>query len=113
MKIDDGKIVVISQPTHVTISWYVGSGFVERATVSADLVDQWWINRVLVQPESNRGLGIGSHLLKMLKEEVKKQGGTKIVVAPGGYDQNKDRQVRFYKKHNFIEYEQGSYICFL
>ena len=42
-------------------------------------------------------------LLKQLIKEVLLYGETNIIVAPGGYSENKDKQFNFYKKNNFVE----------
>jgi GNAT superfamily N-acetyltransferase len=60
----------------------------------------WWISRVLVQPHA-RGKGLGSRLLARLVLAIKEAGGSAVVVAPGGYNANYNRQVRFYEVNGF------------
>lgn len=83
------------------------------AVASADLYNQqgvWWISRVKV-PDKLQGVGVGSRLLKRLIEEVQKQGAKAIVVAPGGYNSDPDRQVQFYVRNGFkpSEADEGLY----
>lgn len=73
-----------------------------RATASADnMGSYWWVGRVLVEPVDRRSGGHGSRLLQMLIQEVVKQGGTEIHVAPGGYNADPKKQFAFYCRHGF------------
>jgi GNAT superfamily N-acetyltransferase len=63
----------------------------------------WYINRVLVKPPELRGKGIGGQLLERLKQELKEKAkATLIVVDPGGYGMDVEKQRRFYLKHGFV-----------
>jgi len=62
----------------------------------------WWISRVLVQP-ALRGKGLGTRLLRRLIKEIQKQGAEAIIVAPGGYNANHNKQINFYVKNGFRE----------
>lgn len=72
-----------------------GNGVVEAHNSEGS---DWFITRALVKPEDCRKMGIGSHMLKLLFDEVKKKHGTRILVTPGGYDNNRKEQFNFYKK---------------
>jgi GNAT superfamily N-acetyltransferase len=73
-----------------------------QATAEASLVGtEWWVNRVLVQPESARCKGIGGRLLEALKQAVAEVGGTHLLVTPGGYSNEWERQFKFYRAHGF------------
>jgi GNAT superfamily N-acetyltransferase len=73
----------------------------------------WYVNRVLVQPESNRSKGIGSRMLQELLAQAKaldvgmERATTKVRVTPGGYNEDHERQKRFYAKNGFIDVENG------
>lgn len=96
---------------HVSIVWQ-GESIADKGTVSADLVvSEWWLNRAIVQPESNRRKGIGGKMLEMLKEEVKKLGGDAVMVTPGGYDLKTKDQYNFYEKHGFVKHLEGCLVC--
>lgn len=91
---------------NISVTWR-GHGLPElrplatRGIAEASFVSQWWINRVLVQPESVRGLGVGGHMLDCLLETIANRGGREVFVAPGGYGNNTQRQLRFYLAHGF------------
>jgi len=95
-------IKISSHPTCVNIYKY-GYGY-SISSASASYIpgeDYWFINRVLVKPENERGKGIGSELLQLLIKEIKKHGGKKIIVTPGGYDNKTKKQFNFYRKNGF------------
>jgi hypothetical protein len=85
----------------------VNNGKVSIASADNLLDGRWWISRVNVQGVE-KGKGVGSILLQRLLQEVLKLGQTKIIVSPGGYYEDKDRQFNFYKKNGFIESEESS-----
>lgn len=73
-----------------------------RATAEANFTGrEWWVARVLVQPDSARGKGLGGRLLEELKKAVVEMGGTSLLVTPGGYSNERRRQFKFYKAHGF------------
>jgi hypothetical protein len=81
-----------------------------RACAQASCIaGQWWVNRVVVEPSIRRGEGIGSNLLQQLVELIRGQKGKVICVAPGGYDEDRERQFNFYRINGFSEvpYENG------
>jgi GNAT superfamily N-acetyltransferase len=65
----------------------------------------WYVNRVLVTHEKDRGQGIGGMLLDRLLAEVCAQQDGPVIVTPGGYGADPDRQERFYESHGFIRVE--------
>lgn len=74
------------------------------STASADFIaDHWFINRVLVNPKSHRGKGIGTQLLQTLIKEIRKHDNNKIIVTPGGYENDQERQNNFYLKNGFVQ----------
>lgn len=80
---------------------------------SADnLMDgRWWISRVKLQGLQT-GKGFGTMLLKKLVTEIMSFGDTKIIVAPGGYNENKEQQVNFYKKNGFVDTEEKGLLIY-
>lgn len=62
----------------------------------------WYLNRVIVSPDSSRGQGLGTQLLKRLQLEL---GGdanfSRLTVEPGGYSGDFERQARFYTNNGF------------
>lgn len=104
------KEVVTATPSHVSV--FNHSDEVLRATASADnMGTHWWVGRVLVDPPSRRGCGVGGRLVRALLKGIVKQGGTEVHVAPGGYGEDQERQFKFYKKLGFVrENEQGLFI---
>ena len=71
--------------------------------------NSWYVSRVFVH-ESFRCRGIGKLLLEKMFEEVKNVGGSKIIVYPGGYSVDEDRQINFYKQNGFEEITKGKLI---
>lgn len=56
----------------------------------------YWVNRAIVDPEAIRGQGWGTKLLQAIQAEV-----DALVVCPGGYANNYDRQNNFYARSGF------------
>ncbi len=85
-------------------SQWLGEGLRQRGTASSNKLPDgsWWVSRVLVQPSTMTGKGIGGKLLDLVIEEIKKQGGGTVVVCPGGYENNYKKQSNFYRKHGFV-----------
>ena len=104
MDMDDQKFNTVTHDGHVTAVWQ-GKGVREVGTASADRMpdSSWWLSRALVQPEEKRGQGIGSVLVMRLQHEVQAQGGTRLVVCPGGYGMDQKRQCAFYIRCGFRE----------
>ena len=75
---------------------------VAEANIYPQELDVWWVARVLVQAKG-RGKGLGSRLLQRLVQEIKGTGAKAVIVAPGGYNANYNRQVNFYEKNGFKE----------
>lgn len=74
---------------------------------ASDMYDgSWFVNRVLV-PLPYRKQGRGRLLVTRLLAEVAKQGCTKLVLTPGGYDLPYEEQEAFYLKCGFRLIETG------
>lgn len=58
-------------------------------------------------PAQVQGTGRGKILVTRLLEEVAKQGCTKLVLTPGGYDIPYEQQEAFYLKCGFRLIETG------
>lgn len=102
MSIDKGKINLVSSETHVSVYWI--ENFSHNGCVESDRIDNenWWISRALVKPTNYRSKGIGSKLLKILIDEIKKKNSKYILVTPGGYEDETEKQFRFYEKNGFV-----------
>jgi GNAT superfamily N-acetyltransferase len=63
---------------------------------------EWWVARVLVSKPGNRGKGYGSQVLQAALKAVmaRTDGRGRVIVAPGGYD-NDNRKFLFYLKNGF------------
>lgn len=67
----------------------------------------WYVNRVRVEPPGIRGRGIGGRLLERLKAVLRENTEDYLlVVDPGGYGEDPDRQRAFYAKHGFMDDQQ-------
>jgi GNAT superfamily N-acetyltransferase len=67
-------------------------------------IDQiWYVNRVLVTMEGERGQGLGGMLLDRMISGVVDAHGKILMVEPGGYNADPKRQQRFYESHDFIK----------
>ncbi len=63
----------------------------------------WYISRINVI-KKQRGMGIGSKLLSALINEIKSRSDKgNIIVFPGGYNEDSDKQFSFYKRNGFID----------
>ena len=95
----------------------VSVGLIFNNTISIANIDhiadgRWWISRVNVQGYE-KGSGIGSKLLKKAIEEVFKQDAlANIIVAPGGYDNETEKQFNFYKKNGFIDSDEKGLLIY-
>jgi ribosomal protein S18 acetylase RimI-like enzyme len=95
----------IITPKYISIIWS-GEHPYDRGTASSDFIDNYWyINRVVVQPETKRSQGIGSELLQRLIDAIKSQNGREIKVTPSGYNTDPKIQIRFYEKFGFKRQE--------
>jgi GNAT superfamily N-acetyltransferase len=78
------------------------------ATINADRTlvdghDGWWIARALVTKPENRSKGIGSFILARLKRSIEAVSDCHVLlVAPGGYSNEMDRQFAFYARNGFV-----------
>lgn len=97
---------VISTPRCVSVSLAEG-GLPAGVAEASNMYDgSWFVNRVLV-PHRYRGQGRGKILVTRLLEGVAKQGCTKLVLTPGGYDISYEEQEAFYLKCGFRLIETG------
>lgn len=95
---------VVFSGDHVTVYDYsVDPSGIHGVCAEADLIDGiWWICRVLVKKEQDRGKGLGSKFLqKLLFEIYRRDPDAAVVVSPGGYGVNSKKQINFYKKNGF------------
>lgn len=93
------KIRTISTSDYCGVSIYEDG--LKAAAEANFIAPDWWISRVVVNPPNRRNEGIGGKLLEHLKEVIKKRGGETLLVTPGGYGEETERQVRFYRSHGF------------
>lgn len=100
---NDGELHISSTELNISVS-LVENGRLSTASADNLMDGKWWISRVNVQ--GTRGNGTGSRLLKTLVDEILKYGKTEIIVAPGGYAEDEEKQFRFYKKNNFVETDE-------
>lgn len=105
--------VITSTPENINIM-LVDDGYLSRGTASANLhplkdhaARCWWISRVLISREENRGHGWGGMLLDTLIVEIIKQDGAAIIVTPGGYGADPKKQIAFYEAHDFFKVGEG------
>jgi len=68
---------------------------------------RWWVSRVSVKPESQRGKGVGRRLVEALQEEATKMGRPCMLVAPGGYGSDPQSLQKFYGSLGFKPLEGG------
>jgi len=95
----DKDMRIIATATHCSVSIKTDQ---VKGVAEADFVDpDWWISRVLINPKEARGQGVGGILLERLHKVVRKQGGKRIYVIPGGYDGKKKQQRKFYRNHGY------------
>ena len=102
------EIRVIDGYNHISASmvrrdWPIG---VVEASRMNDAV--WYLNRAVIRAESDRGKGIGSQLLIELMKKLKEQPDCRrLIVTPGGYGMNPDKQFHFYLKNGFKKHKEG------
>lgn len=57
-------------------------------------------------PEKLRGRGIGKQLLAEFFKQAAAKGFTRAIVAPGGYDpERQGDRIRFYERNGFVQQE--------
>lgn len=105
-----GEIHVTSTPEYVCAIIMVEGVWRPVAVAEMSMIRpmEFFVNRVLVHRESDRGKGFGSRALQAVITEAMERTKYKarIVVTPGGYvvtDSDKRRQVRFYKRNGFVK----------
>jgi acetyltransferase (GNAT) family protein len=75
----------------------------------------WYVNRVLVSKKEDRGKGLGSYVLGLLIQTVRRtKDFSLLLVEPGGYDNNVKAQRAFYRKNGFClrKYQDGQAYIF-
>ena len=98
----NAKEISTAQTPNYCLASYHKEDLSVRATAEASLIgDEWWVNRVIVRPDNQRGKGLGGKLLEELKKVVAAEGGKVLLVAPGGYSNKHTAQVNFYGRHGF------------
>jgi hypothetical protein len=90
---------------------YVTGGKVSIASIDNLMDGRWWISRVNIQG-AKKGKGLGSKLLQTAIKEVLSFGETEIIVAPGGYTNNIEKQINFYKKNGFSVINEEGLMAF-
>lgn len=104
---------ITSTPNNIDIT-FIDEGF-PRCTASAnthfseDHENCWWVSRVLVSRDEDRGKGYGGRALDILLREIEKQGGKAVIVTPGGYGADPKKQIRFYEAHGFVKVGDTEY----
>jgi GNAT superfamily N-acetyltransferase len=106
----DGDYKVYGGPFNVSVA-YVTNGL-PNGIANADFAPhmggdgRWWLARVVVK--DGKGKGVGTEMLRLLKEElVKNENFTDLLVAPGGYGSDPKRQRDFYLKNGFVPESGG------
>lgn len=97
---NQGETKIVSSTTNVSVYWTHFPMQTSCVDISCFDTKNWWVSRAFVTPKF-RGQGIGSHLLKLAIEEIKKYKGELILVTPGGYEGNTKSQFNFYAKNGF------------
>lgn len=87
-------------------------GIRARAVAELNIIGspfEWWVARVLVTDPADRGKGLGSQVLQAALRAilVPTAGMARVIVAPGGYDNDQERQRRFYAKNGFEPLSEG------
>lgn len=90
-------------PYSISASFEV-DGVLGISVASVDLVDgRWYVSRVMVLKDQ-RGLGVGSDMLQRIIYEIKSRpDAADIIVCPGGYNEDPEKQFAFYKKNGFVD----------
>lgn len=77
------------------------------AVLDASMIGtEWWINRVNV-PEKYRRKGVARHMMNKAISKINSIGATGIIVQPGGYDMDNDKQREFYRECGFVDTHDG------
>jgi ribosomal protein S18 acetylase RimI-like enzyme len=109
-----GELFVGSSHQCVSVTWwknennpFEGTGNAAASYMQRD--GEWYLNRVIIKPETLRSQGLGGELLERLKAEVARRGATRLMVEPGGYGSDPKRLQKFYRAHGFKRHRQGYY----
>jgi GNAT superfamily N-acetyltransferase len=107
------KPIISKSGQTISVMWFDKRVIQNRAVAEAtEMGDHWYVNRVLVQPKEMRSKGIGSLLLQTLVKEIRKDSTKRIIVTPGGYATELEKQQNFYKKNGFVIDKENSLITF-
>ena len=99
----EGDLFVNANDHNVSVHTKTGPFGLSTASIDNLGDGRWWVSRVLVAVRNMRGQGIGSKILQRAVQEVlKRDPNAKIIVSPGGYDNNTEQQFNFYKKNGFV-----------
>ena len=81
---------------------------VRNSVASADEIEPgiWWVSRVLVH-RKHRGEGLGKRMVARLLALCGGQKASEVRVAPGGYDNDTERQRGFYAACGFVPVDDG------
>lgn len=105
-RLDIFQVHINSTPAgaSVYLSIHGGTRAVAVAEASKLLPEEggWYVNRVLVSEKEDRGKGLGSYVLGLLIQTVRRtKDFSFLLVEPGGYDNNIRAQRAFYRKNGF------------
>jgi len=113
-------MIRVSSETHcVSVSWYPDESLIDgkpamnfhRGIAEASFMfrepGEWYVNRVKVEPATERSKGIGSLMLTRLKEALVERGCTRLIVEPGGYNADHASQLRFYERQGFRPWSES------
>ncbi len=105
------NINIINTSESVSVSC-VTDGRVSVASIDNLKDGRWWISRVNVQG-AEKGKGLGSKLLQTAIKEVLSFGKSEIIVAPGGYTNDIEKQINFYKKNGFSKTNEDGLMTYV
>lgn len=106
-----GKFISYGHDRNVTASWQLRGIII--GIINADNMDfakpgRWWLARANINKPEHRGQGIGSRMMSMIKHELLRQPSfQEVIVTPGGYAEDEEKQKRFYVKNGFVEITEG------
>ncbi len=91
----------IATPEYCSV--YFVDGCVSEGVAEASKISNtdWFVNRVFIRNPLGRGRGLGSRLIKELQSLVASRGCKKLIVTPGGYNSDPEKQINFYRKNGF------------
>lgn len=114
-----GTFIVNLSPESISMCWKLDKTGFRSGSLIADSsymgkTGDWYISRAFIKNIIDRNKGIGSEMLRLLKNEIIKQNGIRIIVFPGGYEEKTIKQFNFYRKNGFVNgKEKGELLCVL